>query len=1131
VSSQSQLLLADQEAREAALDVGRSFIVQAPAGSGKTELLIQRYLRLLATVESPEEVLAITFTRKAAAEMHFRVLEALRSSRRGEEPEAEHQQITARAAAAALAADDRFEWNLIANPGRMRIQTLDSLNAAISRMQPLSTGAGAAHNAIVADAEMSSLYRNAAMLTLDQLAETGALHDATEEVLLHVDNNTGLYVGYVSHMLATRDQWLPFVGSGFVDANAEASLRARFERNLAGAVADHLKLAHNSFPKNLTTSALDSSRYAATRLREAGHTDNLVAHLHDCTEQPGFDVADLPGWQGLAELLLTRQGQWRKTVTKTQGFPTGDTGQKQVMLDMLEELGSHVAFREALQNARELPPATYSDEQWTVLLALFRLLPLAVTELKRLFAERGISDYIEVALSAADALGTAEDPGDVALLLDYRLRHLLVDEMQDTSSSQYRMLEALTGGWQAGDGRTLFCVGDPMQSIYRFRNAEVGQFLMAKESGIGSVVLQQLTLRRNFRSGENLVNWFNAVFPNVLASRDNPSQSAVAYSAAVSVPALAKLGECIVHPIFGSDTAVEADRGCEVIAATLAANPDDDMAVLVRGRSHLSRLLIRLRAADIPYRAVEIDRLTDLPEIVDILALTRAMVHRGDRLAWLAILRSPWGGLDWTDLHTLVMGASKATIWELINDTARISGLSQYGQEAVDRLRDGLEFAMRPNRTDTLRDRIEKTWLRLGGAAIISDPHAIENIYRYLDVIEQLESAGTLADVAELESVLDREHVSVDSNARLQIMTMHRAKGLQFDHVLLFGLGRAPGQHERSVLSWFDIPGEHGADEKIISPVGPRSEVENDPLHRFIERVEASKFRHELGRLLYVACTRARTTLHLMGHVVPSTNNDEIRPARAGSLLGLLWPAVRDDFERTFDADNLAVNQENVDAWLMPELRRLKSPFVLPAFKALENIEFSEDVSEQDHEVEFYWVGSEARTAGTLVHRWLQLAADNRIELLPDELKKTRATTQRWLRELGVNDDAVKIVSARVESALEGIVADSKGRWLLQGEGAAELALTGVYDGEVTSVVLDRVRIDDQGKHWIVDYKTSTHEGGNLDVFLQAEVTRYTPQLQKYAHLYSKYSAAEVACALYFPLLQEFIEIPLQDAF
>lgn len=104
---------------------------------------------------------------------------------------------------------------------------------------------------------------------------------------------------------------------------------------------------------------------------------------------------------------------------------------------------------------------------------------------------------------------------------------------------------------------------------------------------------------------------------------------------------------------------------------------------------------------------------------------------------------------------------------------------------------------------------------------------------------------------------------------------------------------------------------------------------------------------------------------------------------------------------------------------------------------------------------------------------------------------------------------------------------DGKGQWLMQGDGHAELALSGVVDGRLESVVLDRVRIDDHGVHWIVDYKTSSHEGGRLGEFLQAETDRYRPQLRKYAEIYRNFSGADVRCALYFPLLQEFIEVDL----
>ena len=1128
MTTENQFLNADEDARSAALDVGRSYIVQAPAGSGKTELLIQRYLKLLAIVDNPEEVLAITFTRKAAAEMHFRVLEALKSSARGDTAQEPHQIVTATAATAVLDKDRELRWQLIANPGRMRIQTLDSLNASISRMQPMSSGSGAAHNAIVADAEMSALYRKAAFLTLDQLAENGAMHDATEKVLLHVDTNTSLYASYVARMLATRDHWLPFIGSGLLDAEDAIGLRARFESNLEVTVLDSLARIHASMPAAVSATIIDSAQYAAEQMAAADRCDSPIYVLHGLSSLSSDSAADIVRWQGLAELLLTKPGQWRKTVTKAQGFPTGDSGQKKAFLDLIADLQEESQFRVLLQGARDLPPTRYSDDQWSVLLALFRLLPLAVTELKRLFGERGITDYIEVALSAAEALGTADDPGDVALLLDYQLRHLLVDEMQDTASAQYRMLEALTGGWQQGDGRTLFCVGDPMQSIYRFRNAEVGQFLLAKRVGIGSISLDTLTLRRNFRSGQKLVDWFNAVFPDVLAKRDDAAQSAVSYAEAVSVPKLAGQGECIVHPVFGSSTDVEAEQGCETIRTTLATHPDDDMAVLVRGRTHLSLLLANLRRAGIPYRAVEIDRLTDLPEIIDVLALTRALVHKGDRLAWLAVLRSPWAGLDWTDLHSLVTGtSSSSTIWELLNDSTRLETLSEFGRNTAIRIRELLQVEMRANRIESLRDRIERIWLALGGPAILQDEATVENVYRYLDVLEQLEDGGTLSDVAELESALDLEHVSSDSNARLQIMTMHRAKGLQFDHVLLFGLGRAPGQHEKSVLSWFDIPGEHGIDEKILSPIGPRSDVDNDPLHRFIEKVEASKFQHELGRLLYVACTRARQSLHFMGHVELSSDASEVKPPRAGSLLRLLWHAIADDYHRAFDADQQQTPEQDSSPWLLPHLRRFESAWETPGFDPLADIEAPIEPDNSGTEVEFYWVGSDARTAGTLVHRWLQLAADGRVSLQPDCMHDIGLATQRSLQRMGISGEPAIAIGDRVLKALNATMSDEKGRWLIDGPGKAELALSGVYDGEVTSVILDRIRIDDEGVHWIVDYKTSTHEGGNLQSFIDAEVTRYTPQLEKYQKLYRAYSNADVRCALYFPLLQEFVPVPL----
>ena len=1052
--------------------------------------------------------------------MQVRVLQALEAAAEGIEPELEHERITARAAGDALRRDRELGWNLAENPKRMRIQTLDSLNGSIARSVPLTSAGGAADTSIVANAEMRALYREAAALTLDQLTEEGVFCDATREVLVHVDNNAMLYMGYLARMLSTRDQWLPFVGSGPSDDANPDELREHLERGLRVAVRRHLEALHAAMPQHEMDALMKSGRYAAGNLIADGHSGLPIASLEGLTSPPTAGVEDIPAWRGLAELLLTATGSWRKRLNKNQGFPAGDDGQKDELTEIIAGLQDWRAFADYLHGVRSLPPLAYTEEQWRVLQALFRLLPLAVMELKRLFAERSIADHIEVALTASAALGTAEAPGDVALLLDYQVRHLLVDEMQDTSSAQYRMLEALTGGWEPGDGRTLYCVGDPMQSIYRFRNAEVGQFLMSKGTGIGSIELGTLTLRRNFRSGEGLVDWFNHVFPQVLPPRDDAQRSAVSYADAVAVPERAGQGECAVHPVFGADPAVEAETGFAVVRDLLEQHPDEDVAVLVRGRTHLPELLRRLRKQGIGYRAVEIDRLTDLPEIIDALALTRALVHPGDRHAWLALLRSPWAGLSLTDLHALVRNDRNSTVRELLHDEDRIGALSTEGASAAMKLAEVMDSALGSGRTESLRERVERAWMRLGGPAILDDAGAVSNVYYFLDVVENLEVAGDLPDIAELEATLDQEHVSSQSEARLQVMTMHRAKGLQFDHVVLFGLGRIPRTPEAQVMNWFDIPDEHGRQLKVIAPVGPRAELEKDPLHSFIGKVEAEKDRNELGRLLYVACTRARKSLHLVGSA--QVYKSGMRPDKR-SLLHLLWPVTKPAYDDAFDPEQHAISGDDDGEWLLPQLRRFAPGWEVPEPPALPSVRSVDEHASQP--VDFYWVGSGARIAGTLVHRWIQRCIDQGVDVQKLTDADIRSSSGRWLREMGISEADGDAIVERTITALRLLAEDDRGRWLLEGDGHAELALTGVVGDRVESVVLDRVRFDADGTHWIVDYKTSTHEGGDLDGFLIAETERYRPQLIRYAAIYRNFATAKVRCALYFPLLQKFVEV------
>ncbi|HZW59889.1 MAG TPA: 3'-5' exonuclease, partial [Woeseiaceae bacterium] len=986
------------------------------------------------------------------------------------------------------------------------------------------SGLGGLANTL-ADAAMTRLYREAAVATLDWLSDSGTAGAAVERVLEHLDNNTADYVDYLARMLGTRDQWLSIIGSG--EGGANDRVRQALERAIAAQVNAQLARTRDAVASACGTELLALARYAGDRLSAGGGEAHALGRL-ETDRWPGTDADKLPQWQALAALLLTQSGSVRKRVNRNDGFPPGDQGQKSDFEGLLTALAAEPAAAAELGRVRILPSARYREEQWQVLVALFRLLPIAAGELQRLFAERGMSDHIEVALAASAALGSGDEPGDAALLLDYRIRHLLVDEMQDTSVGQYRLLEQLTAGWQPGDGRTLFCVGDPMQSIYRFRNAEVGQFLAARQYGLGHLPLESLLLRQNFRSGEHLVHWFNTVFSQILPADDDIAAGAIRY--AESVPVTERLGEgrVAIHAVFGSAVLDEARRSAAVIRECLAEDPPGDVAVLVRSRTQLPQLLGELRAARIPYRAVDIDRLTDLPEIVDLLALTRAVCHRGDRIAWLGLLRGPWAGLDWSDIHRLVVNDATSSVYELAHDSERLAALSAAGRERLTAFMQDLLPHLRPPAGRSLRERIEAAWLALGGAAAVQDDDALANVYRYLDVLGSLETAGTLPDVAMLEQQLDDERVSSAGSAdcRVQVMTMHKAKGLQFDHVVLHGLGRASGRHDKAVLDWINVAMPDGSSSMLISPLGPRFELEKDALHGYIEAISKDADRRELDRLLYVACTRARRSLQLVGHVALGGEQGDVRPPAAGTLLNRLWPALEREVTRQFAAaadKRTPPNDEATTNFVTPSLHRFAEPWSLPPLPRLPSPQLPASGAAVERAVEFEWVGSTARHAGTIVHRWLQKIANDRqpVTVPPADVA---SVSRGWARALGVASADMPELLSRVEQALGNVLADARGRWLLFGDGWSELKLTGLHGGRPESVVIDRVRIDG-GVHWIVDYKTGTHEGGDLPRFLSQEAARYRPQLLRYAAIYGGLCDAPLRLALYFPLLRQFVEI------
>ena len=457
----------DYAQRREALDPVRSFIVQAPAGSGKTELLIQRYLCLLANVEYPEEIVAITFTRKAAAEMQGRIVNALERVRNNVPPEDDASRITNELARLVLVQDQQNSWQLQNNPGRLRIQTIDSLCTRLTRQMPVLSGFGA-QPAILDDP--SALYMEAAADTLAILEDGESWSDDIATLLAHLDNNLPKVRDMLANMLAKRDQWLRHVAKEIRREDLESALRHIVESTLG--------IVRQTFPVNRLEEFIECLRFAAQHLPPE-KTDSPISLFSNLTQLPGSTVADQGVWRAIADMCLTGKDEWRKRVDKNLGFPAGNEYKavKGMMQDLLGEYSTNSELLRQLVEVRYLPPGNYGDNEWQVVNALCQLLKLADAQLRILFGERNQTDFTGITRAAIAALGDEETPTDLALHLDYQIKHLLVDEFQDVSVNQYELIRQLTTGWSSGDGHSLFLVGDPMQSIYRFREAEVGLYL------------------------------------------------------------------------------------------------------------------------------------------------------------------------------------------------------------------------------------------------------------------------------------------------------------------------------------------------------------------------------------------------------------------------------------------------------------------------------------------------------------------------------------------------------------------------------------------------------------------------------------------------------------------------------
>lgn len=1046
----------DAEARRLAVESNASVLVRAPAGSGKTELLVRRFLRLLATVEEPEQIVALTFSRKAAAEMHQRLLEALAGARRTE-PGNPYERRRWELARAALEQDARRGWRLEQTPRRLRVLTLDALAMQLVNRMPWTARAS---SALQPAEEAGALYRAATRATLAGALQGGGTASAAARALLGImDAKVESAERLLGAMLEGRDQWLGLLGAGHGAAELD-TLRKRIEADLAAVVEEEL---------------------AALR-----------AQIGDLGGPELPATNGLKPWRECADRLVTKAGTPRKRI---------------------EGGGAPISPEAAavLHRVRTLPEPALTAAQWDGVASALALLPRAAAALQAEFQANGSCDFIETTLAAVAALGSSDDPSALAFALDGQLRHLFLDEFQDTSHAQFALLDALVREWSPGDGRSLFLVGDPMQSIYGWRNAEPGLMLATlRQARFGPLPLTCLQLTANYRSGEALVAWNNAIYSQVAVPADDAALGAARFAPALAAAAEAEPPALHVLPAFGA----EAERVAGIVQQELAERGEDaDVAVLVQSRSGTEAIMAALQRRGIHPAGIKLWPLLHPAATRDLWALARALRHGADRIAWLAVLRAPWCGLTLADLHALCggdAGTAATLIEERLRDRTATGGLSADGHARLARVAAPLLAAAAQRGRTHFASLTAWCWRALGGEALAGEHRAAA-----LELLALMEQAPDT-----WEDRLARSYAPPDAGAdhRVKLMTVHQAKGLQFDCVILPGLGRRPRAGDPAMLRYRLEPAQHDAGERFLMAAHPGVALK-DPLYDFLDDRECRRREQEQLRLMYVGCTRAQRRLHLVTHFDLNDQGAVKTPDRR-TALARLWPALENEIRA--GAGTTAPPGTALPAATPPPLCRVPegwqparrgdvawgAPAAAPPPSAADPVGLA--TASADFE----------RRVGIAVHGMLQEIAEG------GELRWRPERLRLQLRRAGVTAAGLEAAERSAREALAATLADPQGQWILgpRADAHCEWALAGWAGGGPRQAIVDRTFIEN-GTRWIVDYKTTAERGGDREAFLASQAELHRGQLALYAELARGLGPEPVRCGLYFARLGAWREV------
>jgi ATP-dependent helicase/nuclease subunit A len=854
----------DEAARRFAVDPANNVVLEASAGTGKTTVLVQRYINLLRAGVEPANILAITFTRKAATEMRERIVRDLR-------------------AAASISEFDRARWVALRDRlGEISISTIDAFCLSLLREFPL-------------EADLDPGF---------DLADETEVPRFVEESL---DRSMRIFA-----RLAESDEDIALVLAQLGSSRTRAGLGSLLDRRIVAWDALNRFLAHG--PADLT--AINVCRRAAAALRSAldsvpGGLPRMLAE--GPSGHPRYQLL-LREMARLEEFESARPSEIRAVLDRVSlHFLTQDgTARKGGSISPYN--ASHWMTADAARRHREsvfaIAPRVEQvmrqfARDFNVVLArgIRRMFAVSLEQYQRTLAARAVLDFSDVLQRALELLRRMDEFSQSRYRLESRYHHVLVDEFQDTSRAQWELVSLLVQSWGEGLGLasnpSIFIVGDRKQSIYRFRDAEVavlqeaGRYIDALRPDGGA----RQAIARSFRAIPELLEFVNelctdmslpAARPDAFAYRDIDRFPAIGSRDAARGPAL---GVAV-----GDDPAACAAAVADEIARILREDEvrdrrtgvsrpatAGDIAILFRSRTSHREFEQELAARNVPTYVYKGLGFFDSDEIKDATALLRFLAQPQSDLRAAAFLRSRFVRLSDSALAALAPRLAVA----ITGPAPDVSGLDDEDRRVLEFVRAAvpgwLELVDRVAPAD-LFERI------LPDAAYAFElrgrrrQQAWENLKKMRGLIRRVQNRG-YATLARIADHIDSLSAGDESNAVLEaidavnLMTVHASKGLEFPIVFVVNMARGAGGLPRPVRVIAD--GDAGVPSVSVSPFMS----ETDELEREREQ-------HETRRLVYVALTRARDRLYLS-----SSLKDGALQAGRGGLADVLPPSMRAVFE------------------------------------------------------------------------------------------------------------------------------------------------------------------------------------------------------------------------------------------